>query len=69
MDPAPDPAIFGLDLQAANKKLPVFFSKFFSLLLFGGIRTGIKEAKKHTHSHSTTLKEQQNYNQQDVYIQ
>jgi hypothetical protein len=39
MDPVPDPAIFGLDLQAANKKLPVFFSKFFSLLLLGGIRT------------------------------
>ncbi len=36
MDPDadPDPAIFVIDLQDANKKL--FFKKFFCLLLFEG---------------------------------
>jgi hypothetical protein len=29
MDPDPDPAIFVLDLQDANKKIIFFFSKFF----------------------------------------
>ncbi len=37
MDPdsEPDPAIFAIDLQEANKKL-IFFIKFFCLLLFEG---------------------------------
>jgi hypothetical protein len=34
MDPDPDPAIFVIDLQDANKKL--IFSKFFCLFLFEG---------------------------------
>jgi hypothetical protein len=34
---APDPAIFVLDLQDANKEL--LFSKFFYLLLFDGTFT------------------------------
>jgi hypothetical protein len=41
MDPSPDPAIFVIDLQDANKKTifftkKYFFSKFFCLLLFKG---------------------------------
>ncbi len=36
-DPAPDPAIFVLDLQDANKKL--FFSEFFCLSHFKGTFT------------------------------
>jgi hypothetical protein len=43
MDPDPDPAIFVIDLQDANKKL---FKKFFCLLLFEGTR--IKSPKEVT---------------------
>jgi hypothetical protein len=35
MDPDPDPAIFIIDLQGANKKL-IFFKKFFCILLHEG---------------------------------
>jgi hypothetical protein len=34
VNPDPDPAIFVIDLQDANKKLPYFLLKFFCLLLF-----------------------------------
>jgi hypothetical protein len=30
----PDPAIFVIDLQDANKKLPIFFSQSFSAYYF-----------------------------------
>jgi hypothetical protein len=40
----PDPAIFVLDLQEANKKL--FFNKFFCLLLFEGTFTSFSQDKK-----------------------
>jgi hypothetical protein len=67
MDPAPDPAIFGLDVQAANKKIPVFFS----LLRFESIRTSNPDPDpdgQNTYE-STALKEPLNNNQQDVYAQ
>ncbi len=35
MDPDPDPAIFVIDLQDANKKL-IFYFYFFCYLLFEG---------------------------------
>jgi hypothetical protein len=35
MDPDLDPAIFGIDLQDANKKTN-FLTRFFCLLLFEG---------------------------------
>jgi hypothetical protein len=44
MDPDPDPAIFVLDLQGANKKL--IFKKFFCLLLFKGTFTSFFKDKK-----------------------
>jgi hypothetical protein len=42
-DSDPDPAIFVLDLQDANKKL--ILKKFFGLLLFEGTVTSFFEAK------------------------
>ncbi len=52
MDPAPDPAIFVIDLQDANKKL--FFSKFFCLLLFEGtFSLFLKSHKKVTKQNSS----------------
>jgi hypothetical protein len=43
MDPVPDadpdPAMFLIDIQDANKKLIIFVSKFFCLLLFEGAFT------------------------------
>jgi hypothetical protein len=41
----PDPFIFVIDLQNANKKL--FFSKFFCLLLFEGTLTTYSREKSH----------------------
>jgi hypothetical protein len=45
MDPDPDPAIFVIDLQDANKKL-IFLTKFFCLLLFEGTFTSFFKDKK-----------------------
>jgi hypothetical protein len=46
----PDPAIFALDIQDANKKLifwlTVYFCLFFCLLLFEGAFTSFFEDKK-----------------------
>ncbi len=36
MDPDPDPVIFAINLQDANKKKLIFVLKFFCLLLFEG---------------------------------
>jgi hypothetical protein len=44
-DPEPDPAIFGTDLQEANKK------KFFCLLLFEGTFTSFFKDKNSKRSH------------------
>ncbi len=41
----PDPAIFIIDLQDADKK-QIFFSKFFCLLLFEGTFTSFFKNKK-----------------------
>jgi len=41
----PDPAIFVIDLQDANKKL-IFNTKFFCLLLFEGTFTSFFKDKK-----------------------
>jgi hypothetical protein len=43
MDPDPDPAIFVIDLQDANKKQ--LLSKFFCLLLFEVIFTSFFKVK------------------------
>jgi hypothetical protein len=40
-DPTPDPAIFVLNLQDANKKNYFFFPEFFCLLLFEGTFTSL----------------------------
>jgi hypothetical protein len=48
----PDPAIFIIDLQEANKKL-IFVMKFFRLLLFKGTSTSIFKDKKSKRSHKT----------------
>jgi hypothetical protein len=45
MDSAPDPAIFVIDLQDANKK-NIFFSEFFCLLRFEGTVTSFFKDKK-----------------------
>jgi hypothetical protein len=45
MDPDPDPAIFVIDLQEANKIL-FFLMKFFCLLLFEGTFTSFFKDKK-----------------------
>jgi hypothetical protein len=47
MDPDPDPAIFAIDLQEANKKL------FFCLLLFEGTFKSFFKDKKSNRSHKT----------------
>jgi hypothetical protein len=44
MDPDPDPAIFVIDLQEANKKTNK--KKFFCLLLFEGTFTSFFKDKK-----------------------
>jgi hypothetical protein len=50
LDPEPDPAIFVIDLQDANKKL-IF--KFFCLFLFEGTFTSFFKDKKSKRSHKT----------------
>jgi hypothetical protein len=47
MDPDadPDPAVFLIDLQDANKKLICLFKSFFCLLLFEGIFTSFSKIK------------------------
>jgi hypothetical protein len=45
MDPDPDPAIFLIDLQDANKKLICLFKSFFYLLLFEGAFTSFSKKK------------------------
>ncbi len=54
MDPDadPDPAIFVIDLQDANKKL-ILFIIFFCLLLFEGTFTSFFKDKKSKRSHKT----------------
>jgi hypothetical protein len=54
MDPDadPDPAIFFIDLQEANKKQN-FFVKFFCLLFFEGTFTSVLKDKKSKRSHKT----------------
>jgi hypothetical protein len=44
MDPDPDPAIFGIDLQDTNKKL-IFLKKFFCFILFEGTFTSFSKIK------------------------
>jgi hypothetical protein len=53
MDPDSDldPAIFGIDLQDANKKLTL--KKFFCLLLFEGTFTPFFKDKKSKISHNS----------------
>jgi hypothetical protein len=48
----PDPAIFVIDLQEANKKL-IRLIKFFFLLLFEGTFTSFFKDKKNKRSHKT----------------
>ncbi len=50
MDPDPDPAIFVIDLQDANKKLTCY-TKFFYLLLLEGTFSFIFKDKKSKRSH------------------
>ncbi len=52
VDPDPDPAIFVIDLQEANKKL-ICLIKFFCLLLFGCKFTSFFKDKKSKRSHKT----------------
>jgi hypothetical protein len=54
MDPDsdPDPAIFVIDLQDANKKI-IFLKKFFCFLLFEGIFTSFFKDIKSRKSHKT----------------
>ena len=54
MDPDadPDPSIFIIDLQDANKKL-MFFFKFSCILLFEGTFTSFFKDKKSKRSHKT----------------
>ncbi len=49
MDPDPDPAIFVIDLQDANKKL--ILKKFICLLLFEGTFKSFFKDKKSKRSH------------------
>ena len=51
MDPDPDPSIFIIDLQDANKKQ--ILKKSFCILLFEGTFTSIFEDKKSKRSHKT----------------
>jgi hypothetical protein len=47
-DPGPGPAIFVLDCQDSNEKLPISFLKFFGLLLFEGtFLTSFSKEKRH----------------------
>jgi hypothetical protein len=44
LDPDPDPSIFIINLQDANKKL-IFLKKFFFILLFEGNFTSFSKVK------------------------
>jgi hypothetical protein len=48
----PDPAIYVIDLQDANKKL-ILNKKFFCILLFEGTFTAFLKDKKSKRSHRT----------------
>jgi len=50
-DAVPDPALFIIDLQVANKKL--ILKKFFCILLFEGTFTSFFKDKKSERSHKT----------------
>jgi hypothetical protein len=50
LDADPDPSIFIIDLQDANKKL-MFFFKFSCILLFEGTFTSFFKDKKSKRSH------------------
>jgi hypothetical protein len=54
MDPDadPDPSIFIIDLQDANKK-QIFLTKFFCILLFEGTLTSFFKDKMSKRSHKT----------------
>jgi hypothetical protein len=52
MDPDPDPAVFVIDLQGANKKL-INKKKFFCQLLFENTFTFFFKDKKSKRSHKT----------------
>jgi hypothetical protein len=56
MDPDPyadpDPSIFIIDLQDANKK-QIIFKKFFFIVLFEGTFTSFFKDKKSKRSHKT----------------
>jgi hypothetical protein len=51
MDLDPDPALFVIDLEDANKQQ--IFSKFFCLVLFEGTFTSFFKDKKSKRSHKT----------------
>ncbi len=51
MDPDPDPTVFIIDLQDANKKL--LKKKFFCILLFEGTFASFFKDKKSKRSHKT----------------
>jgi hypothetical protein len=51
MDPDPDPAIFVIDLQEANKKL--IYKKVFCLILFEATFESFFKDKKSKRSHKT----------------
>jgi len=51
MDPDPDPSIFIIDLQDANKK--IIYKKFFCIFLFEGTFTSFFKDKKSRRSHNT----------------
>jgi hypothetical protein len=53
MNRDPDPAIFVIDLQDANKNL--FFKKFFCLSLFEGTFTTFFKDKKLKRGHKTVV--------------
>jgi hypothetical protein len=48
----PDPSLFIIDLQDANKKL-ILLTKFFCILLFEGTFTSFFKYKKSKRSHKT----------------
>jgi hypothetical protein len=54
MDPdsEPDPVIFVIDLQDANKKI-IFLKKVFCLILFEGTFTSFFKGKNSKRSHKT----------------
>jgi hypothetical protein len=51
-DADPNPSIFIIDLQDANKKR-IFFLKFFCIVLFEGTFTSFFKDKKSKRSHKT----------------